>query len=341
MNLTDFHYDLDESFIAQTPLKNRADSKLLILNKLSGKMLHKNFHSIVDFLNEGDCLIFNDSKVLKARFFGINKKTKAKLEFLFLNEVENGVLKVLCRPAKRARVHDRFVFDDKLEAVVLKELEEGVRILKLEGFAGNFIEILNKIGNIPLPPYIKKTLVDQSRYQTIYSKNLGSIAAPTAGLHFTPELLKKIEQKGVKVGFLTLHVGLGTFKPVKVSKISDHKMHFETYFLSQEVADLINETRASGKNVVCVGTTSCRTLESVFLKHGKICADYGSTNLFIYPGFKFEVVDGLITNFHLPCSTLLMLVSAFAGKSKIFKAYEQAKALNYRFFSFGDAMLII
>ena len=341
MKLTDFYYDLDESFIAQTPLENRSASKLLVLNKLSGEIVHTKFCSIFNFLNKGDCLIFNDSKVLKARLFGINEKTKAKLEFLLLNELEPGVWKVLCKPAKRARVPQRFNFDHRLSAIVLKELNEGIRIIKFEGFVENFFNILNEIGKMPLPPYIKTKLVDQSRYQTVYSKNLGSVAAPTAGLHFTVKLLNELRQNGVKIGFLTLHVGLGTFRPVKALNVVDHKMHFENYFLTQEVADLINETKRQGNRVICVGTTSCRTLESVFLKNRKICADYGATNLFIYPGFKFEVVDGLITNFHLPCSTLLMLVSALAGKSRVFKAYDQAKERGYRFFSFGDAMLIL
>lgn len=341
MNLNDFYYDLDESFIAQTPLENRSDSKLLVLEKASGKVEHCEFRSIINFLDEGDCLIFNDSKVLKARVFGVNEKTGARLEFLLLNEEEPSVWQVLCKPAKRARVGSRFNFDGEFNGVILKELDEGIRLLRVEGFFGDFMDIINKIGRLPLPPYIKTELSDSSRYQTIYSKVIGSVAAPTAGLHFTVDILNQLRQKGVKIGFLTLHVGLGTFRPVKVAKIENHKMHFERYFLSKEVADLINKTKKSGKKVVCVGTTSCRTLESVFLKKGEICEDSGLTDLFIYPGFRFNVVDGLITNFHLPCSTLLMLVSAFAGKLNIFRAYDKAKEKGYRFFSFGDAMLIL
>lgn len=341
MNLNDFYYELDKSFIAQTPLKHRDESKLLILEKSTGKIYHDKFCSIVNFLNEGDCLIFNDSRVLKARLFGVNEKTGARLEFVFLNEIEHDVWQVLCKPARRARIESRFNFDGEFNAIVLSEHDEGLRTVKVEGFSGNFFDVLDKIGSVPLPPYIKKKLIDQNRYQTIYSKKLGSVASPTAGLHFTNSIFEKIKQKGVSVGFLTLHVGLGTFRPVKVLNIYDHKMHSERYFFSHEVADLINRTKQNGCRVFCVGTTSCRTIESVFLKHKKICADSGSTNLFIYPGFKFRVVDGLVTNFHLPCSTLLMLVSAFAGKSNVFNAYEQAKKKGYRFFSFGDVMLIV
>lgn len=343
MNLNEFYYDLDESFIAQKPLKNRADSKLLVLNKSTGEIVHDNFFSIANFLNEGDCLILNDSGVFKARIFGINEKTKAKLEFLLLNEKEPNVWQALCKPAKRARKGSWFGFSEGLRCVVVDELDEGLRLLKFEGVSDSFFSILNRIGEIPLPPYIKTKaeLVEPGRYQTIYSRNLGSVAAPTAGLHFTTEILDKLRQKGVKIGFLTLHVGLGTFRPVKVSIIENHKMHYEHFFLLQEVANLINETKKNGKRVVCVGTTSCRTLESVFLKKHRICACSGSTNLFIYPGFEFGVVDGLLTNFHLPCSTLLMLVSAFAGKDNVFRAYDEAKKNGYRFFSFGDAMLIL
>ena len=343
MDLNEFYYDLDESFIAQTPLKHRSASKLLVLNKSTGEIKHDEFGSIVNFLNEGDCLILNDSGVFKARIFGTNKKTQAKVEFLLLKQEEPNVWQALCKPAKRVRCGSWFSFKEGLCCAVVKELEDGLRLLKFEGFAGDFFSLLNKIGEIPLPPYIKTKaeLVDPSRYQTIYSKDLGSVAAPTAGLHFTTEILDKLRQKGVRIGFVTLHVGLGTFRPVKVSKVENHKMHSESFVLLQNVADLINETKQKGKRVVCVGTTSCRTIESVLLKKHKICACSGSTDLFIYPGFKFGVVDCLLTNFHLPCSTLLMLVSAFAGKDNIFKAYSEAKANDYRFFSFGDAMLIL
>lgn len=342
MDLSNFFYELDESFIAQEPLINRDESKLLVLNRFSEEILHLHFSQILNFVKKGDCLVLNNTRVLKARLFAVNSCTNARLEFLLVKCLEHNVWQVLCRPAKRAKIGNYFKFSNGMKAKILDDLGEGMKLVEFVNFGNDFFEVLDEIGQIPLPPYIKNNSDRNfSNYQTIYSKILGSIAAPTAGLHFTGNVLNNLKQKGVSICFVTLHVGLGTFKPVKVKNIKNHKMHYENYFILKEAADVINKTKKLGGRVFCVGTTSCRTLESVFLKHGKICADSGSTNLFIYPGFKFNVMDALITNFHLPCSTLLMLVSAFAGRGKILKAYEQAKLKNYRFFSFGDAMLIV
>lgn len=338
MRKQDFYFYLPDENIAQTPSLKRDCSKLLTLNKRTGEIKHLKFYDVLDFLQPNDCLVLNNSKVFPARIYGINEKTHAKLEFLLLNEEED-CWNVLARPAKRARVGETFNFSNSLKGRIVKAFEGGRRSIKFF-YSGDFFEILNNIGEVPLPPYIKKKLNDFNRYQTVYGKELGSCAAPTAGLHFTNNLLEKIKQKGVLVAFVTLHVGLGTFLPVKEENIEDHKMHSEQYFLSEEEAKNIEKAKFLGGKIYCVGTTSCRTLETVFLKHKKICKDSGKTDIFIYPGFKFNVMDGLITNFHLPKSTLLMLVSAFAGKDLILNAYKEAVEKNYRFFSFGDAMFI-
>lgn len=340
MNTNDFDYYLPESLIAQTPLLDRSSSRLLYMNKKSCDIEHKHFYNIIDYLNEGDCLILNDSRVLPARLYGAKEDTGAKIEILILNQREPDVWEILAKPGRKAQPGTILTFGDGLlKSEILSVLDDGNRLAKFH-YEGNFYEVLDKIGQMPLPHYIKETLKDKERYQTVYSRELGSAAAPTAGLHFTPELLEKIKQKGVNIAFVTLHVGLGTFRPVKVDDVSQHKMHSEHYEISDETAKLINNTKANGKRVIAVGTTSCRTLESVYKKHGKITADEGFTDIFIYPGYKWNVVDALITNFHLPKSTLIMLVASFAGFDNTMKAYQEAVKEEYRFFSFGDAMFI-
>lgn len=340
MNTNDFDYYLPESLIAQTPLLDRTSSRLLYMNKKSCNIEHKHFYNIIDYLNEGDCLILNDSRVLPARLYGAKEDTGAKIEILILNQREPDVWEILAKPGRKAQPGTILTFGDGLlKSEILSVLDDGNRLAKFH-YEGNFYEVLDKIGQMPLPHYIKETLKDKERYQTVYSRELGSAAAPTAGLHFTPELLEKIKQKGVNMAFVTLHVGLGTFRPVKVDDITQHKMHSEHYEISDETAKLINNTKANGKRVIAVGTTSCRTLESVYKKHGKITADEGFTDIFIYPGYKWNVVDALITNFHLPKSTLIMLVASFAGFDNTMKAYQEAVKEEYRFFSFGDAMFI-
>ncbi len=342
MKVSEFDYELNKNLIAQCPLKKRDDSKLLVLDKTSGAISHFKFYEIEKFLKAGDCLILNNSRVFKARIFGTNEKTNGKMEFFLLNYMDDeNVWKVMCKPARRAKIGTIFNFNNRMNAQILKELNFGVRIIKFNCNNNELFKILDEIGQIPLPPYIKNEKINFECYQTIYAKNIGSVAAPTAGLHFTHNLLCKLQKKGVNICYITLHVGISTFKPVVVENVADHKMHDEFYFITKQSADLINLTKQNGGKIVCVGTTSCRTLESVFLKFGEIREDEGLTNLFIYPGYKFNVVDGLITNFHLPKSTLLMLVSALAGKNNIDRAYEEAKLNNYRFFSFGDAMAII
>ncbi len=336
----DFYYDLPKELIAQTPIEPRDASRLLTLNKETGELAHKHFYDIVDCLMPGDCLILNDSRVLPARIYGIKEGTGAKVEFLLLTCRGENVWEVLTGPGRRAKPGYRFVFGDGLlTAEVLEVLEGGNRLVCFH-CDGNFYSVLDKIGQMPLPPYITKKLENQERYQTVYSHEVGSAAAPTAGLHFTPELLEKIKDKGVKIGFVTLHVGLGTFRPVSADNIADHKMHSEHYYLPKETADLINATKKNGGRVISVGTTSCRTLESVATKEGCIKESDGWTEIFIYPGYQFKALDCLITNFHLPESTLIMLVSALAGREKIMHAYEVAVQEKYRFFSFGDAMFI-
>lgn len=341
MKTSDFYYDLPEELIAQTPLEPRDSSRLMILHKKTGEIEHRLFYDILDYLNEGDCLIMNDSRVLPARIYGVKDETNANVEFLLLNCIEGKKWEALAKPGKRAKIGTSFSFGDGLmHCKVIDILDDGNRILEFE-CEGSFYENLDKLGQMPLPPYIHEKLKDKERYQTVYSREIGSAAAPTAGLHFTKELMKKAQEKGVKIGFVTLHVGLGTFRPVKVDDVTKHKMHSEHYDMSEETATLINETHRNGGRVFCVGTTSCRTVESVAKREGEIKASDGMTDIFIYPGFEFKAMDCLITNFHLPESTLIMLVSAFAGYDNIMNAYNTAVAEKYRFFSFGDAMLIV
>ncbi len=341
MKTSDFYYDLPEELIAQTPILERDHSRLMRLDRNTGEITHLHFYDIMDELNPGDCLILNNSRVLPARLYGIKEGTGAQVEFLLLNHKEGDCWEVLAGPGKKAKPGSRFVFGEGLlTAEVLEIVEGGNRIVKFF-YQGNFYEVLDQIGQMPLPHYITQRLEDKERYQTVYAKEPGSAAAPTAGLHFTPELLQKIKDKGISVGFVTLHVGLGTFRPVKVDEITQHKMHAEHYEISEETAALINRTKQQGGKVIAVGTTSCRTLESVMAKEGEMKASEGWTDIFIYPGFTFRILDGLITNFHLPESTLIMLVSAFAGYEHTMQAYRAAVQERYRFFSFGDAMMIL
>ena len=341
MKTSDFYYDLPQELIAQTPLEPRDSSRLMVLNRKTGEVSHSHFYNIMDYLRPGDCLILNDSRVLPARIYGIKEGTGAKVEFLLLNQKEQDVWEVLAGPGKRAKPGTFFQFGGGLlRAEVLKVCEDGNRIVRFH-YQGNFYQILDQIGQMPLPHYITAELKDKERYQTVYAKDVGSAAAPTAGLHFTPELLKCVQEKGIKLAFVTLHVGLGTFRPVSAEVITDHKMHAEHYSISQEAVDTILETKKNGGRVIAVGTTSCRTVESVATFEGELKACDGWTSIFIYPGYSFKVLDGLITNFHLPESTLIMLVSALAGRENILHAYEIAVREKYRFFSFGDAMIII
>ncbi len=341
MKTSDFYYDLPEELIAQTPIEPRSASRLLSLNRKTGVVSDGHFEDILSFLNEGDCLILNDSRVLPARIYGHRVPTGGGVEFLLLQAHGNDCWEVLAGPGKKARPGDVIEFGNGLlHADVLEILDGGNRMVKFS-YNGNFYEVLEQIGEMPLPPYITEKLEDQERYQTVYSREVGSAAAPTAGLHFTPELLDAVRAKGVSVGFVTLHVGLGTFRPDKVENIQEHLMHAEHYDLSKETANLINRTKANGGRVIAVGTTSCRTLESVGVgEDGLVHAADGWTSIFIYPGYTFKVLDGLITNFHLPESTLIMLVSAFAGYENTMNAYRHAVNERYRFFSFGDAMII-
>ncbi len=340
MKTEDFYFDLPEAQIAQIPLENRTDSKLLTLKKNTGEINHQTFKDIIDYLDEGDCIILNNTRVIPARLFGNKKETGTSVEFLLLKRTENDRWETLVKPGKRAKIGAKFIFGNgELEGEIVGYGEDGTRIIEFT-YQGIFEEALDKLGEMPLPPYITEKLDDKERYQTVYSKNTGSAAAPTAGLHFTKELLEKINEKGVKIGYVTLHVGLGTFRPVKVENLLEHEMHSEYYEMESEVADLINETKKKGKNVIAVGTTSIRTLESSVGEDGLVKPCKGFTNIFIYPGYEFKVVDKLITNFHLPESTLIMLVSAIAGKDSTLKAYKEAINKGYRFFSFGDAMFI-
>ena len=340
MKRTDFYYDLPEELIAQEPLKDRSSSRLMILDKNTGEIEHKHFYDIVDELNEGDALILNDTKVLPARLYGQKEGTGGAIEFLLLHKHTLDTWEVILKPGRKAKPGARFVFGNgELKAEVLDVINDGNRLVKFE-YEGVFEEVLDKLGEMPLPHYITHKLEDKNRYQTVYAKHEGSAAAPTAGLHFTTELLEKIKAMGVNIARVTLHVGLGTFRPVKVENILDHHMHSEFYVVTQEAADMINNTRKNGGRVIAVGTTSTRTLESVALEDGTIPAKSGWTEIFIYPGYKFKVLDCLITNFHLPESTLVMLVSALAGREHVLAAYEEAVKERYRFFSFGDAMFI-
>lgn len=341
MKTADFYYDLPQELIAQDPLMDRAASKLLILDKKTGERKHTDFHHIIDYLREGDCLVINDTKVIPARLFGQREGTGGKVEVLLLKRKADRVWETLVKPGKKARPGMRLTFGDgMLSAEVLEVVEDGNRLIRFE-YDGIFEEILDRLGQMPLPPYITHELKDKNRYQTVYATYEGSAAAPTAGLHFTEELLGQIRKKGISIARVTLHVGLGTFRPVKVENVSEHQMHTEYYRITEEAAARINQTKKQGGRVICVGTTSCRTIESASLEGGVVVPGEGETSIFIYPGYHFKVLDALITNFHLPESTLLMLVSALAGKEQVMAAYEEAIEKKYRFFSFGDAMFIV
>lgn len=340
METKDFFYNLPEELIAQVPLKDRTTSRLLVLDKESGEIEHKRFKDVIDYLNEGDTLILNNTRVLPARLFGNRIGKEERIEFLLLKRDEEDIWESLVKPGKKAKVGSIVEFGNGLlKGEIVGIDEEGIRRVKFV-YEGIFEEVLDSLGEMPLPPYIKEKLSDKERYQTVYSKHLGSAAAPTAGLHFTNELLEKIRKKGINIGFITLHVGLGTFRPVKVDDILNHHMHSEFFTLSQETAELINKTKENGKKIIAVGTTSIRTLETLADEKGFIKAGAGWTDIFIYPGYKFKLVDSLITNFHLPESTLLMLISAFTSRDMILKTYDIAIDEKYRFFSFGDAMII-
>jgi S-adenosylmethionine:tRNA ribosyltransferase-isomerase len=341
MKTSDFYYDLPEELIAQDPLEDRTASRLLVLDRKTGAVKHKIFSDVIDYLNKGDCLVINNTRVIPARLIGEKEGTGGKVEVLLLKRRANDVWETLVKPGKKLKPGAKITFGDgRLRAEVLEVVEEGNRLVKFH-YEGIFEEILDSLGEMPLPPYITHKLEDKEMYQTVYAKFDGSAAAPTAGLHFTKELLNKIEEKGIKISSITLHVGLGTFRPVKVDDVNNHHMHTEWYEVNAEAAEIINETKRNGGRVICVGTTSCRTIESVADDNGYMKAKTGETDIFIYPGYKFKVMDGLITNFHLPESTLVMLVSAFAGKENVLSAYETAVKEKYRFFSFGDAMILI
>ena len=340
MDVKDFYFDLPQELIAQDPLEDRSSSRLLVLNKETGEMEHRIFKDILSYLNPGDCLVLNNTKVIPARLYGVKEGTEAHIEILLLKRRENDIWETLVKPGKKAKPGTKIIFGDGLlVGEVLEVVEEGNRLIQFS-YEGIFEEILDKLGQMPLPPYITHKLKDKNRYQTVYAKYDGSAAAPTAGLHFTPELLKQIRENGVQIAEVTLHVGLGTFRPVKVENVLDHHMHSEFYMIDEEAAMMINKTKENGGRVICVGTTSCRTIESAAKTDGKIGATSGWTDIFIYPGYQFKVLDALITNFHLPESTLLMLVSALAGREHVLAAYEEAVKERYRFFSFGDAMFI-
>ncbi|MCM1262665.1 MAG: tRNA preQ1(34) S-adenosylmethionine ribosyltransferase-isomerase QueA [Butyrivibrio sp.] len=337
---SDFYFNLPQELIAQDPLENRSDSRLLMLNKSTGEISHHIFYEIIDYLNAGDCLVLNNTKVIPARLMGVREDTGAAVEVLLLKRKDNDIWETLVKPGKKARPGMKLVFGGGLlSAEVLDVVEEGNRLIKFS-YEGVFEAVLDALGEMPLPPYITHKLNDKNRYQTVYAKYEGSAAAPTAGFHFTKELLEKIEKKGVDIAYVTLHVGLGTFRPVKAENILEHHMHSEYYQVSEEAAKKINRAKENGGRVICVGTTSCRTIESAADESGRLSASSGNTEIFIYPGYRFKVMDALITNFHLPESTLLMLVSALAGRENVLHAYEEAIKERYRFFSFGDAMFI-
>ncbi|MCR5354468.1 MAG: tRNA preQ1(34) S-adenosylmethionine ribosyltransferase-isomerase QueA [Lachnospiraceae bacterium] len=341
MDVKDFYYDLPEELIAQDPLEKRSNSRLMVLDKKSGDVYHRHFYDIKEYLKPGDCLVVNNTKVIPARLYGSRENTGGKVEILLLKRVRDDVWETLVKPGKKARVGDRIEFGEGLlKAEIIDVVEEGNRLVRFE-YEGIFEEILDQLGQMPLPPYITHELKDKDRYQTVYAKYDGSAAAPTAGLHFTKELLQEIKDMGVNVAEVTLHVGLGTFRPVKVENVLDHHMHSEFYMVSKEAADMINATKDNGGRVISVGTTSTRTLESAADENGRLTEKSGWTEIFIYPGYKFKVIDALITNFHLPESTLVMLVSALAGREHVLAAYAKAVEEKYRFFSFGDAMLIM
>ena len=340
MKTSDFYYDLPQELIAQDPLEDRSSSRLLHLSMKDGSVEHRHFTDILDYLKEGDCLVVNDTRVIPARLYGHKEETGALIEILLLKRKENDIWECLVKPGKKARPGAKLVFGDGiLKGEIIDVVEEGNRLIQFQ-YEGIFEEILDQLGEMPLPPYITHKLEDKNRYQTVYAKNDGSAAAPTAGLHFTQELLQKVQEKGVKIAHVTLHVGLGTFRPVKVDDVENHHMHSEFYVVEEDQAKLINDTKKQGGRVISVGTTSCRTLESATDEDGVLHPGSGWTEIFIYPGYQFKMIDGLITNFHLPESTLMMLVSALAGKDRIMAAYEEAVKERYRFFSFGDAMFI-
>lgn len=340
MKTHDFYYDLPEELIAQTPLAQRDTSRLMFLDRQSGQVSHRHFYDIVDYIHPGDCLVLNDSRVLPARLLG-HRPTGGAIELLLLRDLGEGKWECLAKPGKKCQPGQTVIFGDGiLTATVLDVQEDGNRIVRFH-YEGIFLEVLERLGKMPLPPYIKEELEDQERYQTVYSREVGSAAAPTAGLHFTNELLEKLKNKGVKIAFVTLHVGLGTFRPVKTEDVLDHHMHAELCMIGEETASVLNETKASGGRIICVGTTSCRTLESLVNDDGSFSPKSKWTEIFIYPGYQFKAMNGLITNFHLPESTLVMLVSAFAGREHVLSAYEEAVREKYRFFSFGDAMMIL
>ena len=340
MKTSDFWYDLPEELIAQTPLQQRDSSRLMVLDRVTGKTTHRHFYDVLDYLQPGDCLVMNDSRVLPARLLG-HRPTGGAVEVLLLRDLGEKKWECLCKPGRKMQVGHQVIFGEgELTATVVEVQETGNRVIEFH-YEGIFLEVLERLGKMPLPPYIKAELADQERYQTVYSREVGSAAAPTAGLHWTPELLEKAREKRVKIAFVTLHVGLGTFRPVQVDDVLRHHMHAEVCMISQETAEILNKTKAEGGRIICVGTTSCRTLESLVNDDGSFEAKSKWTDIFIYPGYQFKAMQGLITNFHLPESTLVMLVSAFAGKGPIMAAYEEAVKERYRFFSFGDAMCII
>ncbi|GCD09638.1 tRNA preQ1(34) S-adenosylmethionine ribosyltransferase-isomerase QueA [Clostridium tagluense] len=340
MKVKDFNFDLPQELIAQHPLQKRDESRLMVINKTSSEIQQKKFKDIIDYLNPEDCLVLNDTRVLPARLLGVKEGTGGKMEFLLLKRIDINHWETLVKPGKKAKIGTKFIFGNgELKAEVISISEGGSRIVEFE-FEGIFEEVLDKLGEMPLPPYITEKLEDKERYQTVFSKQIGSAAAPTAGLHFTEDLLSKIKAKGVKIAFVTLHIGLGTFRPVKAETVEEHEMHSEYYVLNKQTADVINETKENGGRIIAVGTTSNRTLESIANENGRVEEKSGWTDIFIYPGYKFKIVDALITNFHLPESTLIMLVSAFAGQNLVMGAYDMAVKEKYRFFSFGDAMFL-
>ncbi len=340
MKVKDFDFDLPKELIAQTPILKRDTSRLLVLNRENGDIKHKHFIDVIDYMEKGDTLVLNDTKVMPARLYGVKEETNAAIEILMLKEIENDLWQCLVKPAKRIKVGTIVKFSDKLRAKCTKIEDDGIRYFKFI-YSGVLYEILDELGEMPLPPYIHEKLKEKDRYQTVYAKNIGSAAAPTAGLHFTNQLLEKIKEKGVNIAYITLHVGLGTFRPVVVDDVKDHKMHSEFYIMNEETAKLLNETRKNNHKIISVGTTTTRTLETIMSLYGTFKEASGFTDIFIYPGYEFKGVDVLITNFHLPKSTLVMLVSAFAGKENILNAYNEAIKEKYRFFSFGDSMIIV
>lgn len=341
MNVSDFNYELPKELIAQDPLEKRSESRLMVLDKETGDVTHKHFYDIIEYINEGDCLVINNTRVIPARLYGSKEGTDAAIEILLLKRIDADTWECLTKPGKKARVGARISFGDGiLVGEIIDIVEEGNRLIRFE-YDGIFEEILDKLGEMPLPPYITHKLQDKNRYQTVYAKYDGSAAAPTAGLHFTPELMEELRDKGIRIAEVTLHVGLGTFRPVKVENVLEHHMHSEYYEINEKACDIINSTKESGGKVISVGTTSTRTIESAADENGYLTPKKGNTDIFIYPGYDFKVIDSLITNFHLPESTLIMLVSALAGRENVLSAYEEAVKEKYRFFSFGDAMLIM